>query len=87
MTMSHEDPVQHTDGRSTKALHVEDTEYWSTRCGMRGEYSNHGARQARPEKGPDTRDEREREPHLKFSLLPTPPALCSWLSGFDLQMA
>ena len=55
MTMSHEDPVQHSDGRSTKALHVEDTEYWSTRCGMRGEYSNHGARQARPEKGPDTR--------------------------------
>ena len=36
--MSHEDPVQHTDGRSTKALHVEEyTEYWSTRCCMRGE--------------------------------------------------
>ena len=38
--MSHEDPVQHTDGRSTKALHVEEyAEYWSTRCCMRcGEY-------------------------------------------------
>ena len=23
MTMSHEDPVQHSDGRSTKALHVD----------------------------------------------------------------
>ena len=38
--MSHEDPVQHTDGRSTKALHVEEyAEYWSTRCCMRcGEF-------------------------------------------------
>ena len=37
--MSHEDPVQHTDGRRTKALHEEYAEYWSTRCCMRcGEY-------------------------------------------------